>query len=79
MDTVRLWAKHRDWRWKMIRNDREYFEARAEAELKIAEESDDPAVVQAHCQLAELHLERAEQCALAEADHGAGEKIAALG
>lgn len=44
-------------------HDREYFERRAETELRRAQESDNPAVVNAHYLLAELHLERASRCA----------------
>jgi hypothetical protein len=46
----------------MSRDDREYFERRAETELKRAQEAEHPAVVHAHYMLAELHLERAGRC-----------------
>jgi hypothetical protein len=84
MDGAQLRMKMSARRWMMIRNDREYFEARAEAELRIAQESEDPAVVRVHYQLAELHLERAAQCVAAqcvqvEMDQAPREEIAALG
>ena len=43
----------------MSRDDREYFERRAEAELKRAQEAENPAAVHAHSMLAELNIERA--------------------
>ncbi|MDB5705980.1 MAG: hypothetical protein JWN66_3096 [Sphingomonas bacterium] len=46
----------------MSRDDRAYYQGRAEAELKRAEASNDPAAVRLHYQLAELHLERVGQC-----------------
>lgn len=39
-------------------DDRSYHEARAEAELKLAEESADPAIANVHRELAALHRRR---------------------
>lgn len=41
-----------------IEADIAYYQRRAEQEVKLAQQSDDPAVVAAHYQLAQLYLDR---------------------
>lgn len=42
----------------MMHDDREYYEARAEQQLRLAQESENPSAVQAHYQMAHLYLDR---------------------
>ncbi len=42
----------------MVEKDKEYLEARAEAELKLAKDAEHPAAVRAHYLLADLYLDQ---------------------
>ena len=63
----------------MSHADRSYYEARAEAELQLAQRSDHPAVVRAHYNLAALYLDLVHGTAPADERMAAWDKAASAG